>query len=79
MYIIGTEFLSYDPPCPDAGIHRNVFVLYKQPSPLDGIQALASRVGFSARSFARKHNLGKPVRVAYFYVRKEAKKRKTPA
>nr|WGL40955.1 MFT2 [Chrysanthemum x morifolium] len=71
----GTEFLEYNAPAPDIGVHRNIFVLYKQEGTLDGIETPASRTCFNARAFASKHNLS-PVGLAYYNVRKEARKRK---
>ena len=75
---IGTEFLEYNAPAPEIGVHRNIFVLYKQEGTLDGIETPASRTCFNARAFASKQNLS-PVGLAYYNVRKEPRKRKNLA
>nr|XP_043616154.1 protein MOTHER of FT and TFL1 homolog 2-like [Erigeron canadensis] len=75
----GTEFLSYNAPKPDIGVHRHVFVLYKQQSRLDGIETLPSRICFKTRDFAEKHNLGYPVNLSYFNTKKEIRKRQLMA
>ncbi|PWA82417.1 Phosphatidylethanolamine-binding protein PEBP [Artemisia annua] len=74
----GTEFLEYNAPAPEIGVHRNIFVLYKQEGTLDGIEAPASRTCFNAHEFASKHNLS-PVGLAYYNVRRELRKRKNLA
>ncbi|KAL8233213.1 hypothetical protein R6Q57_002991 [Mikania cordata] len=70
----GTEVVPYDVPNPEVGVHRYVMLLYKQQSPLNGIEPLLSRVCFKSQDFAEKHNLGKPVGITYFYVRRQARR-----
>lgn len=72
--MVGTEFVEYEKPDPEIGIHRYIMFLYQQKSPLDRIDALESRVCFKSRDFATKHNLGRPVGVTYFNVRRQAKR-----
>ncbi|MFS7996690.1 putative PEBP-like superfamily protein [Helianthus anomalus] len=48
-------------------------LLYRQRSPLNGIETLQSRACFSTRDFANTHNLESPVGVAYFSVHRKAR------
>ncbi|XP_024969011.1 protein MOTHER of FT and TFL1 homolog 2-like [Cynara cardunculus var. scolymus] len=71
----GTEFVSYEGPNPHIGIHRYMLILYKQRASLNDIETLESRVHFRVRAFAREHNLGNPVGIAYYNVRRLTKKK----
>ncbi|KAI7751322.1 hypothetical protein M8C21_002882 [Ambrosia artemisiifolia] len=68
----GNEFMSYDVPNPQVGVHRHIMLLFRQRGPLNGIETLESRVHFRTRDFANTHNLDNPVGVAYFNVRRQA-------
>lgn len=73
----GREMVSYEAPKPTIGIHRFVFLLYKQmgrgkvkapPSP--------SRDNFTARKFAEDNELGAPVAAVFFNCQRETGARK---
>ncbi|XP_018324117.1 phosphatidylethanolamine-binding protein homolog F40A3.3-like [Agrilus planipennis] len=61
-----TEFLGSGPR-PGTGLHRYVFLLYKQPGKLNFTEkritnrSAEGRENFSSRNFAKKYNLGDPV------------------
>ncbi|KAL4432797.1 hypothetical protein ABPG77_008123 [Micractinium sp. CCAP 211/92] len=68
----GSEVAHWRGPKPPIGTHRYVFMLFQQPNE-EPIQAedpsggdLDKRYHFSTRNFARAHNLGDPVAVAWF-------------
>ncbi|XP_018333229.1 phosphatidylethanolamine-binding protein homolog F40A3.3-like [Agrilus planipennis] len=52
---------------PKEGLHRYIFLLYKQPSKIDFMEKRVSRtsregrIKFSIRNFAKQYNLGDPV------------------
>ncbi|KAJ9546105.1 hypothetical protein OSB04_025812 [Centaurea solstitialis] len=71
----GTEFISYEGPNPHIGIHRYMLLLYKQRNSLNDVGKLESRVHFRVRAFAREHNLGNPVGIAYYNVRRQTKRK----
>ncbi|KAK9075137.1 hypothetical protein SSX86_003457 [Deinandra increscens subsp. villosa] len=71
---LGTEFVPYDVPNPEVGVQRYVMLLYKQKSVLNRIEPLQSRACFKSCDFADQHNLGKPVGISYFYVRRQTRK-----
>ncbi|XP_057367341.1 protein D3-like isoform X2 [Daphnia carinata] len=54
------------------GLHRYVFLVYKQPGPLNCDEPRISnrsregRIGFSVRMFAAKYNLGQPIAANFF-------------
>lgn len=61
-----SEYVGSGPP-KDTGLHRYVFLLYKQPSKLTfDEKRLTNRSGdnrgkFSIKNFAKKYNLGDPI------------------
>ncbi|KAJ3692100.1 hypothetical protein LUZ60_012450 [Juncus effusus] len=67
----GNEITCYESPRPTTGIHRMVFVLYRQLG-RETVFAPVIRQNFSVRNFARQHNLGSPVAAAYFHCQREA-------
>ncbi|XP_028805332.1 protein MOTHER of FT and TFL1 homolog 2-like [Neltuma alba] len=65
----GKEVVSYMGPNPRTGIHRYVFVAFKQrEGSLAGVEACLpeERANFNTRNFASKHALALPVAVVYF-------------
>ncbi|KAL4557399.1 hypothetical protein LXL04_035575 [Taraxacum kok-saghyz] len=75
-YTQGTEVVPYEVSNPEVGIHRNIFALYQQQYHIDNVEPPASRVCFNIRDFAARNNLGDPVRVTYFNMRRQSNKRK---
>jgi phosphatidylethanolamine-binding protein len=75
MVLSGRELVSYESPKPYIGIHRFVFVLFKQ----KGRQAVpppSSRDYFSTRRFAADNDLGLPVAAHYFNAQRETAARR---
>ncbi|KAJ3692440.1 hypothetical protein LUZ60_012790 [Juncus effusus] len=67
----GEEVMPYMGPHPPIGIHRYVFVLFKQQSRLTGVRPPPERACFNTRYFAASYNLGLPAAAAYFNSHKE--------
>ncbi|XP_061359479.1 protein VERNALIZATION 3-like [Gastrolobium bilobum] len=61
----GQEIVSYESPRPTSGIHRFVFVLFRQMG-RHTIIAPGWRQNFITRDFAEVYNLGLPVAAVYF-------------
>lgn len=59
-------------PHKDTGLHRYVYLLYKQPQKLEfneqivAANSIEGRPNFSSRKFADKYNLGTPVAVNFY-------------
>ncbi|XP_028550799.1 protein FLOWERING LOCUS T-like [Dendrobium catenatum] len=66
----GNEVVCYESPKPTAGIHRIVFVLFKQ-SVRQTIDAPGWRQNFNTRDFAQLYSLGSPVAAMYFNCQRE--------
>ncbi|GLT62651.1 hypothetical protein SLE2022_124150 [Rubroshorea leprosula] len=71
----GREVVSYEMPRPNIGIHRFVFVLFKQKR-RQTINPPPSRDHFSTREFAAENDLGLPVAVVYFNAQRETAARR---
>lgn len=71
----GKEIVGYEMPRPNIGIHRFVFVLYKQKA-RQTINPPYSRDNFNARSFASYNNLGLPVAAVFFNCQRETAARR---
>ncbi|KAH0877815.1 hypothetical protein HID58_065209 [Brassica napus] len=73
----GKEILPYMEPKPPVGIHRYIFVLFRQISPVGlMVQQPPSRANFSTRMFAGHLDLGLPVATVYFNAQKEPASRR---
>ncbi|KAL4577056.1 hypothetical protein LXL04_013157 [Taraxacum kok-saghyz] len=71
----GKELVSYEVPRPNIGIHRFVFLLFKQ----RGRQTVAcpsSRHSFNTRNFAHENDLGLPVAGVFFNCQRETAARR---
>ncbi|KAG6411328.1 hypothetical protein SASPL_129408 [Salvia splendens] len=66
----GREIVSYEAPKPVIGIHRYVFVLFKQRG-RHTVRPPASRDYFNTRGFAEENGLGLPVAAVYFNAQRE--------
>ncbi|XP_042432985.1 protein FLOWERING LOCUS T-like [Zingiber officinale] len=66
----GNEIVCYESPRPSIGIHRLVFVLFRQ-SISQTIYAPGWRQNFNTRDFAAAHNLGNPVAAIFLNCQKE--------
>ncbi|ONK73397.1 uncharacterized protein A4U43_C04F31060 [Asparagus officinalis] len=66
----GREIISYEAPKPVIGIHRYVFVLFKQKA-RDTVRPPQSRDCFNSRVFADQNSLGLPVAAVFFNCQRE--------
>ncbi|XP_064983640.1 protein SELF-PRUNING-like isoform X1 [Musa acuminata AAA Group] len=71
----GREVVSYESPRPNIGIHRFVFVLFKQKR-RQAVSPPASRDRFSTRRFAEENGLDLPVAAVYFNSQRETAARR---
>ncbi|RRT31614.1 hypothetical protein BHE74_00029711 [Ensete ventricosum] len=68
--LVSNEIVCYESPRPTAGIHRFVFVLFRQ-SIRETIYAPGWRQNFNTREFAALYNLGDPVAAMFFNCQRE--------
>ncbi|KAE9451158.1 hypothetical protein C3L33_16931, partial [Rhododendron williamsianum] len=66
----GQELMCYESPRPSVGIHRFVFVLFRQLG-RETVFAPRWRQNFNTREFAELYNLGDPVAATYFNCQRE--------
>ncbi|KAM0940367.1 putative phosphatidylethanolamine-binding protein [Dioscorea sansibarensis] len=71
----GREMVSYESPRPNIGIHRFVFVLFKQKKRRT-VAIPATRDEFNTRRFAEDNDLGLPVAAVYFNAQRETAARR---
>ncbi|KAF5198907.1 Phosphatidylethanolamine-binding protein [Thalictrum thalictroides] len=71
----GREVASYEMPRPNIGIHRFVFVLFKQRR-RQTMNPPLSRDGFNTRKFAEENELGLPVAAVFFNAQRETAARR---
>ncbi|XP_055827639.1 protein HEADING DATE 3A-like [Solanum dulcamara] len=67
----GQEIVSYESPRPSMGIHRFVFILFRQLG-RQTVYAPGWRQNFNTRDFAELYNLGLPVAAVYFNCQRES-------
>ncbi|KAK2988133.1 hypothetical protein RJ640_017465 [Escallonia rubra] len=67
----GQEVVCYESPRPSMGIHRFVFVLFRQIG-RQTVYAPGWRQNFNTRDFAELYNLGSPVAAVYFNCQRES-------
>ncbi|KAK4419377.1 protein RICE FLOWERING LOCUS T 1 [Sesamum alatum] len=67
----GTEVVCYESPRPMMGIHRLVFVLFRQLG-RQTVYAPGWRQNFITRDFAELYNLGSPVAAVYYNCQRES-------
>ncbi|CAI0398268.1 unnamed protein product [Linum tenue] len=72
----GREVVSYEMPRPNIGIHRYVFLLFKQKSRGQTTSSSCSRDNFNSRRFARDNQLGLPVAAVFFNAQRETAARR---
>ncbi|KAM7254992.1 hypothetical protein ACFE04_020233 [Oxalis oulophora] len=72
----GREVVSYEIPRPNIGIHRFVFVLFKQKRRQTVLNPPLSRHSFCTRTFAAENDLGLPVAAVYFNAQRETAARR---
>ncbi|XP_043693262.1 protein TERMINAL FLOWER 1-like [Telopea speciosissima] len=71
----GREVVSYEIPRPNIGIHRFVFVLFKQKH-RNTVRPPTSKDHFNTRSFAAENELGLPVAAVFFNAQRETAARR---
>ncbi|KAK3445595.1 protein TERMINAL FLOWER 1 [Eucalyptus grandis] len=71
----GREVMSYEIPRPNIGIHRFVFILFRQKR-RQQISQPSSRDCFSTRNFAAENDLDLPVAAVYFNAQRETAARR---
>ncbi|KAL9428064.1 hypothetical protein AB3S75_030119 [Citrus x aurantiifolia] len=71
----GRELVSHEIPRPNIGIHRFVFVLFKQ-TRRQTVNPPSSRDHFNTRAFAAENDLGLPVAAVYFNAQRETAARR---
>ncbi|KAI4322412.1 hypothetical protein L6164_022109 [Bauhinia variegata] len=67
----GKELVSYEMPRPNIGIHRFVFILYKQKRRQTEMKIPTSRDCFNTRKFAAENDIGNPVAAVFFNAQRE--------
>ncbi|KAK4266003.1 hypothetical protein QN277_026981 [Acacia crassicarpa] len=68
----GHEVVSYESPRPTMGIHRYVFVLFRQSMGRQVVDSPGWRPNFNTRDFAQLYNLGPPVAALFFNCQRES-------
>ncbi|GFZ20321.1 PEBP (phosphatidylethanolamine-binding protein) family protein [Actinidia rufa] len=71
----GREVVNYEMPRPSIGIHRFVFVLFKQKQ-RQVVTSPPLRDQFNTRSFAEENELGLPVAAVFFNAQRETAARR---
>ncbi|XP_050380571.1 protein TERMINAL FLOWER 1-like [Argentina anserina] len=71
----GRDVVNYEMPRPNIGIHRFVFVLFKQKR-RQSVNPPSSRDHFNTRTFAAENDLSLPVAAVYFNAQRETAPRR---
>uniref|UniRef100_A0A804RCF6 Uncharacterized protein n=1 Tax=Zea mays TaxID=4577 RepID=A0A804RCF6_MAIZE len=71
----GRQIISYESPRPSIGIHRFIFVLFKQQG-RQNVTVPSFRDHFNTRQFAEENDLGLPVAAVYFNAQRETAARR---
>ncbi|KAI6669827.1 hypothetical protein NL676_004712 [Syzygium grande] len=71
----GKEVVGYEMPRPNIGIHRFVFLLFKQKR-REMVRPPSSRDRFNTRKFADENELGLPVAAVFFNAQRETAARR---
>ncbi|XP_014503123.1 CEN-like protein 1 [Vigna radiata var. radiata] len=71
----GKDIMAYESPKPVIGIHRYVFILFKQRG-RQTVRAPSSRDHFNTRRFSQENGLGLPVAAVYFNAQRETAARR---
>lgn len=71
MIWTGHEVVPYESPRPSMGIHRIVFVVFRQLG-RETVYAPGWRQNFNTKEFAELYNLGLPVAAIYFNIQRES-------
>ncbi|GLT74806.1 hypothetical protein SLA2020_465790 [Shorea laevis] len=71
----GKEVVGYETPKPVMGIHRYVFILFKQGG-RQTVRPPASRDHFTTRTFSEENGLGLPVAAVFFNAQRETAARR---
>ncbi|XP_021827034.1 CEN-like protein 1 [Prunus avium] len=72
----GRENMEYESPRPVVGIHRYVFLLFKQMRGRETVRGPACRDNFNTRTFSQENGLGLPVAAVYFNAQRETAARR---
>ncbi|XP_050385244.1 CEN-like protein 1 [Argentina anserina] len=72
----GREVVEYETPKPVVGIHRYVFLLFRQARGRQTVRVPASRDNFNTRKFSEENDLGLPVAAVYFNAQRETAARR---
>ncbi|XP_004487504.1 CEN-like protein 2 [Cicer arietinum] len=72
----GKEVIKYEMPRPNIGIHRFVFILYKQKRRQTVMKIPTSRDHFNTKKFAEDNDLGPPVAAVFFNAQRETAARR---
>ncbi|KAL5727637.1 mRNA-capping enzyme subunit beta [Ranunculus cassubicifolius] len=71
----GKELIPYEAPRPVIGIHRFVFILFKQKG-RQAVKEPTTRDHFNTRRFSEENGLGLPVAAVYFNAQRETAPRR---
>lgn len=63
--------LPYAPPTPERGYHRYILMMFEQVMPLGPLSPPVTRAHFNHKTFIRRHQLGVPKAITYFWAKKE--------